>query len=354
MRLQDGLYARLSEIGFLKKSYTRKFLLVAFIGTHIPLIGLIALMAFSPATVTAWSAIVCALMLTLVATFLTLTALNNLLAPVNSASKALTNYYHHREIPQLPLHYSDEAGQLMRSITETLVELNALIEEKKDFAKMLSHDLRTPYVQLLGMVELIKMADDSEEALLYCNKIIEEGSKQLKFIGSVLTSMKSDDHEHTLVETERLCISEIAEMAIKSMEQVAIEKGVRIEKEIVEGATIEAQKQLLANALQNLLSNAVKFSHQGSKVKLRICRDDQSVLVQVSDKGIGFEPEEARNFFKKFSEGRQGTAGEAAMGFGLYSALATVQNHGGDITAYSTGSNEGATFSISLPIIRST
>lgn len=84
------------------KSYTSKFLFVAFLGIHIPLIGLIFFLSFHTEELGRLPVFLITLILTLVATATTLFVLRALLAPMNAARNALGNYLSRREIPNLP------------------------------------------------------------------------------------------------------------------------------------------------------------------------------------------------------------------------------------------------------------
>ncbi len=119
-------YEALSKLPF-PKSYAGKMLLVAFLGTHVPLVVL----SFYFALVSSLSlraklrTLLVALVATLTGTAATLLGLRALLAPVSSASEALRRYLDRAELPELPTGYRDEAGKLMadvRYVTERLDE----------------------------------------------------------------------------------------------------------------------------------------------------------------------------------------------------------------------------------------
>lgn len=122
------LYSFLSRFSLLK-SYKGKIMIVAFIGTHIPLLSL--LIYFINSTSFAFSlkirAIAIALIATLLGTALTLYALHNLLAPISLTFLALRRYLNHQQLPKLPTQFSDEAGILMADTSHTLKKLDEVI-----------------------------------------------------------------------------------------------------------------------------------------------------------------------------------------------------------------------------------
>ncbi|TGL64283.1 putative bifunctional diguanylate cyclase/phosphodiesterase [Leptospira sarikeiensis] len=123
-----NFYSYLSRIRLLK-TYSSKIMLVAFLGTHVPLITLLLFFVISTAQdlQTALKILGIALVATLIGTFATLLALHKLLAPVVLTSKSLNRYLTEREIPNLPVSFDDEAGSLMADTVTTVRKLDELI-----------------------------------------------------------------------------------------------------------------------------------------------------------------------------------------------------------------------------------
>ncbi|MBD2563256.1 MULTISPECIES: putative bifunctional diguanylate cyclase/phosphodiesterase [Nostoc] len=123
------LYSFLARFGWLKKSYTAKIMLVAFLGTHVPLLTL--LLSFVISNSYSWEmaarVMIIALLATLAGTAVTLYALNHLLKPVILTSAALQNYLNTKTLPELPTEFADEAGTLMADTSQTLHKLDGLI-----------------------------------------------------------------------------------------------------------------------------------------------------------------------------------------------------------------------------------
>lgn len=120
--MNNSIYKRLNEIKFLSKSYTFKFLFIAFLGIHIPLIGLIFFIIFKPASISGVSIFVLTLLLILGASALTLIVLNSLLAPSKASKSALVQYLTERKLPDSPTDFHHEAGILMQKVQETVVK----------------------------------------------------------------------------------------------------------------------------------------------------------------------------------------------------------------------------------------
>jgi diguanylate cyclase (GGDEF)-like protein len=124
------LYASLDRLKVIKQSYIAKIMLVAFLGTHIPLLTLLFsfIVNNSLSMGTTTRVLIIALVATLVGTAATLYALHHLLTPVILTSNALQNYLNAKTLPNLPMKFIDEAGTLMADTSQTLHELDKLIQ----------------------------------------------------------------------------------------------------------------------------------------------------------------------------------------------------------------------------------
>ena len=122
------LYAFLHRLGV--RNYRAKIMLMAFIGTHIPLIALVSYFALKASA--DWHAFFATIGVTLVATLigtgLTLFVLNHLLRPVLMTSRTLRTYRENRDTGLLPTCFTDEAGTLMADASHTLTHLQQALE----------------------------------------------------------------------------------------------------------------------------------------------------------------------------------------------------------------------------------
>jgi diguanylate cyclase (GGDEF)-like protein len=123
------LYSFLAHFKWLKKSYTAKIMLVAFLGTHVPLLTLLFSFVISNSYSFEMAArvMIVALLATLAGTGATLYALHHLLKPVILTSVTLQNYLNTKTLPELPTEFADEAGTLMADTSQTLQKLDELI-----------------------------------------------------------------------------------------------------------------------------------------------------------------------------------------------------------------------------------
>ena len=109
----------------------------------------------------------------------------------------------------------------------------------------------------------------------------------------------------------------------------------------------------LQQVVWNLLKNASKFTRQGGLIRLSTRSENHRFFVSVSDNGIGIEHPTLPTVFEAFTQGGEWVAREfGGLGLGLAISKATVDAHGGTITAESAGRGKGATFIVELPLVQ--
>ena len=348
-----NLYHNLSQISFLKKSYAFKFLFVAFIGIHIPLIGILFFVLFYSHNISPTSILICTLILTLLATGITLLVLNQLIKPISKASKSLDDYRNNRKLSVLPTEYTDEAGLLMCNIQESIYESESFINEKQDLIYMLSHDLKNFAGNPQGLAKLILSENPSDSVQHLAALICESTDLQFRYIENFIKLLNEQDQVVKFnPEPRDILFPNILPFINEQVEQRLIDKNIKLSLnlETVE-AKLKIDEGLLVQVIVNLISNAIKFSYFDSEVKVRIYNEDLKLIITVTDRGIGFNKNQIEELFKKFTKmSRLGTANESSTGIGLYLCKKIIERNKGKLTATSDGKNKGAEFKIEFEI----
>jgi signal transduction histidine kinase len=324
--------------------------LSAFPGIHIPLIGLIIFILLKTGVISTGTILLITLLLTLGATTATLFVLNGLLADLRQSRQTLQDYLSAHELPHLPVHYNDEAGQLMQHIQLTLTELNLLLEEKKDLTALLSHDLRTPLRNVQTFASILRQQGLTQEEVKEMALNIEESAaEQQHILENILEILRIDYLFQRNQQLEPIALEELVQDAIHALAPAAHHKGISLAANLHYTDAVEVQPELFQQVLKNLVINAIKFSHAGSQVKINIYRRNKQTLIDVTDQGIGFDQPTGEKLFDRFTlSGRKGTAGEPTTSLGLYLSRKIIRHQRGDLQAYSAGNGLGATFTIFL------
>lgn len=347
------LYHTLSQVSFLKKSYAFKFLFVAFIGIHIPLIGILFFVLYFKHDISPTSILIFSLIMTLLATAITLLVLKRLIIPIATASKALDDYRNSRTLSVLPTEYTDEAGLLLCNIQESIYEAESFINEKQDLIYMLSHDLKNFAGNPQGLAKLIISENPSESVQNLAELICESTDLQFRYIENFIKLLNEQDQVVKVPqETRNVVFSSIVPFINEQVEQRLIDKNIQMNLQLdCNEAKLKIDEGLLVQVLVNLISNAVKFSYFDSEIKVRLFTENSKLLITVTDNGIGFDKNQIEELFKKFTKmSRLGTANETSTGIGLYLCKKIIERNKGRLTASSEGKNKGAEFKIEFDI----
>jgi len=127
-------------------------------------------------------------------------------------------------------------------------------------------------------------------------------------------------------------------------------KDIAIELRCAEDLKAKINSMFLEQAIVNLVNNAVKYSGPGSKIRVSVTKDEETIYISVSDNGPGIEPEHLERIFERFyvaDKARSRKLGGTGLGLAIVKHVA--QAHGGEVTVESK-LGEGSTFIISLPL----
>ncbi|MFT4713133.1 MAG: signal transduction histidine kinase [Candidatus Azotimanducaceae bacterium] len=234
---------------------------------------------------------------------------------------------------------------------------------KTEFMHNISHELRTPLNGVLGMVELLKTTDLSDEQKEYCSIVNQSGKALLSIIGDTLDYSKlvSGSIQY---ETREFCLDDLVQESCDMVYHIALSKKLPLVVNIHSSCPtfIKADPLRLKQVLGNLLSNAVKFTNTGF-VRLDVVLDDvlddvpggQSTLkFTVIDTGIGISKSAEEIIFEPFQQADGSTTRQfGGTGLGLPIARSLVKDMGGELTLRQRPMNAGAAFQVRLPFASS-
>jgi PAS domain S-box-containing protein len=225
-------------------------------------------------------------------------------------------------------------------------------QAKDHFLATLSHELRTPLTPVLAMVSGFerddRLPEDVRGQLAMMRRNLE---LEARLIDDMLDLTRVARGKLEL-RREPADLVQILEHALQTMERDVLVKRLRIVTELSrEDCFLSADPPRLTQVFWNLLHNAAKFTPEGGSIAVRTSRDEGWLVVEVTDSGMGIEAEALGHIFDAFDQGRPGMALRfGGLGLGLAISKAIVEMHGGSLTASSGGRNQGATFTVRLPL----
>lgn len=225
---------------------------------------------------------------------------------------------------------------------------------RDEFLAVLSHELRSPLNPIIGWVKLLKSGRLNPEKTAQAIDIIERNAKlQVDLIADLLDVSRILQGKLTL-NVSSVSLPDTISAAIETVYLAAQAKSIKIDTAVdstVEQVVGDAAR--LQQIVWNLLSNAVKFTPKGGSVEIRLSCVGADAQITVSDTGKGIHPDFLPYIFEYFRQEDASTTRQyGGLGLGLAIVKQLVELHGGTVQATSPGEDQGATFIITLPLIK--
>ena len=247
----------------------------------------------------------------------------------------------------------EERTRLLESERSARSEAERANRLKDEFLANLSHELRTPLNAILGWTQILRRGHSDAVSIAKGLEVIERNTRaQTQLISDLLDVSRIISGKMRL-ETKNCDAVDALDAAIDSIVPAAEAKRIRIER-LVEplSGPILGDPSRLQQAFWNLLSNAIKFTPSGGRVQIVMRQTNSRVEVVVRDTGIGIDADLLPHIFERFRQADSSASKEhAGLGLGLAIARHLVEMHGGTVHAESPGKGQGATFTVTLPII---
>jgi len=234
------------------------------------------------------------------------------------------------------------AGRALRPIRQAM-------DRQRTFIADASHELRTPLAIVKANAELLRRhpEDPISSHLQEVDDIIGETGRLAHLVSQLLTLARADAGRLPL-QKEWVDLTALAQEAVRQMAPRAQEKGLTLEGPSSGPIFVLGDSVRIKEVALILLDNAIKFNKPEGKVWVRTWADGSRAYLEVSDTGIGIEPQDLPRVFERFYRGQRAGATEDGAGLGLSIAKAIVEAHGGQITAQSRP-KEGSTFRVVFP-----
>jgi signal transduction histidine kinase/DNA-binding response OmpR family regulator len=247
----------------------------------------------------------------------------------------------------------EEREELLAAERVAREAADAASRAKDEFLATVSHELRNPLNAMLGWARVLSGGTLNEETMARGLKAIEQNAKaQAQLIEDLLDVSRIISGKFRL-KVEPIRVVRVIEAAIDSMRPAAEAKGVRLQATLDPDAEpVSGDAGRLQQVVWNLLSNAVKFTPKGGCVQVRLTRINSHIEIEVSDTGQGIAPEFLPYVFDRFRQADGSTTRRhGGLGLGLAIVRHIAELHGGSVTADSPGKDQGATFTVRLPLM---
>ncbi|HZS39416.1 MAG TPA: chemotaxis protein CheB [Polyangia bacterium] len=247
----------------------------------------------------------------------------------------------------------DERSELLAKTQAAKAEAERANAAKDEFLATLSHELRTPLSAMLIQAQLLRRGGLEPSRIIRASELIERNVKvQVQLIDDLLDVSRIVAGKLSL-QLQPVNLAQVVQAALENVSALAERKSIKLEVALSPGVEpISGDPTRLQQVVWNLLTNAIKFTPERGTVNVALDASDGTATVRVHDSGKGIESDFLPKIFDRFTQ-QDGsiTRNYGGLGIGLAIVRHIVELHGGTVRAESLGEGQGATFSVTLPLI---
>ncbi len=253
----------------------------------------------------------------------------------------------------LPLEGPAEIRAVAVAFNHMTEEVQKNQQSQRDFLANITHDLKTPLTSIQGYSQAI--ADGTAKNHIMAADIINDEAARMARLVNDLTELS---RLHSGAATLRIApedVNQIVGAVAQRLALVAQRKSITLSTELQPLPPVMADGDRLAQVFTNLIGNAITYTPAQGIIRIATCLSDQpvpSVMITIQDTGIGIPTTELDRIFERFYQVDKSRGPSRGTGLGLAIAREIVVAHHGQISVSSPGENQGAVFTVTLPLTR--
>ncbi|MFB6344283.1 MAG: sensor histidine kinase [bacterium] len=248
---------------------------------------------------------------------------------------------------------TDQEGNILGAVAaiHDVTKLRRLQTVRQDFVANVSHELKTPITAIQGYIETLIDDDemDPETHNRFINKIRNQVLRMSDLVEDLLTISRLESDQESL-EAKRMDVIQPLQDSLETIKPQANRKDLTLDVSLPsEPLQILGDPAAVRQISTNLLENSIKYTPEAGTISLRAFSDNDKVVLEVEDTGIGIEPRKQERIFERFyrvDEGRARSQGGTGLGLAIVKHLVLSLN--GEINVESTP-GQGTLFRIHLP-----
>jgi signal transduction histidine kinase len=247
----------------------------------------------------------------------------------------------------------EERERLLVAEQQARAEAEAANRTKDEFLAMLSHELRTPLNAMLGWSHLLRTGKLDAATIARGLEVLERNTRSQAGLINDLLDVSRIVTGKLHLETRPTELPGVVSAAVDAVRPAVEAKGITLDVALGPAVgPVLGDPTRLQQVVWNLLANAVKFTPRGRTVAVRLEQQGTQATISVQDTGQGISPELLPHIFERFRQGESGTRrAYGGLGLGLAIVRHLVELHGGTVSAASDGEGQGATFTVTLPML---
>ena len=243
----------------------------------------------------------------------------------------------------------DELKDLAETFNEMLDRIEAAYEQQNQFVSDASHELRTPISVIQGYANLLqRWGKGDKEVLEESVGAIKNEAENMKGLVENLLFLARADKDTQKLEKSPFAMNELVDEVVK--ETRMIDTDHKITSDTNELMTLNADRNLIKQALRIFVDNSIKYTARGGTIKIASFLKGRTAVLSIEDNGIGISREELPLIFNRFYKcDKSRTREGGSTGLGLSISKWIIEKHKGTINVDSA-LNQGTKIIISLPV----
>ncbi len=243
---------------------------------------------------------------------------------------------------------SDELTVLGNEFNDLTDRLQTSEEKRRRFVSDASHELKTPLASIKLLTDSILQNDmDPETIREFVSDIGNEADRLTRMTGKLLSLTRVDDEP--TADSEIIYMAPTIRRVAKTLSVIAGQNRISFRMDLDTDTPILILEDDLYQIAFNLMENGIKYNTPGGSLTVRLGRDGENAILQVSDTGVGIPEDALLHIFERFfrvDKARSRQSGGSGLGLAIVRAI--VQRNRGDIQVSSTV-GEGTTFTVTFP-----
>jgi signal transduction histidine kinase/ActR/RegA family two-component response regulator len=228
-------------------------------------------------------------------------------------------------------------------------QLQEADRRKDEFLAILAHELRNPLAPIRQAAKISTLPNATPEQIRWSQAVVDRQVQHMALLLDDLLDVSRITRGKLELRTRRMAMKTAIDAAIETARPLIDARGHTLHVDLpAEPLCVDADPLRLAQVIGNLLSNAAKYTPPGGTLGIRARAESGTVVLEVSDSGLGIEGEALARVFDMFTQ-LHTTHGQGGLGIGLALVKGLVALHGGAVEARSEGAGRGSTFVVRLP-----
>ena len=242
----------------------------------------------------------------------------------------------------------DELTFLGDEFNDLTERLQTSEQKRHRFVSDASHELKTPLASIKLLSDSILQYDmDLETVREFVGDIGDEADRLNRMTAKLLSLTKAEGATHE--ECEIIYMAPTVHRVTRMLQHNALNARISIHLELEEDSPVLILEDDLYQIIFNLMENGIKYNLPGGTLTVRLCREEDNAILEVTDTGMGIPEDAIGHVFERFyrvDKARSRATGGSGLGLAIVRTI--VQRNRGEINVRSTF-GKGTTFSVTFP-----